>query len=96
MKVIVLHEAMTELKDAQEYYDFERSGLGQSLVLEFNRAIHFISAFPNAWAQLRFGLKSYILDRFPYKIIYRVDEQAIIVLAFAHQHQKPNYFWRRT
>ena len=92
MKVWVLEAALFELEQACAYYDFEHAGFGEELVIDFNRAIRNISTFPNAWVPMRHGLKAYFCDRFPYKIIYRIEDAAIIVLALSHHHRKPDYW----
>ncbi len=40
------------------------------------------------------GTRKLPLGRFPYTIIYRINEDTVRVLAFMHQSRKPDY-WRR-
>jgi plasmid stabilization system protein ParE len=40
------------------------------------------------------GERRFVLDRFPYTILYRVREDEVFVTAIAHQSRRPGY-WRR-
>ncbi|MFC1617418.1 hypothetical protein ACFL2K_04275 [Candidatus Margulisiibacteriota bacterium] len=38
------------------------------------------------------NIRHYLVPRFPYKILYTIKEELVIILAFAHQHREPNYW----
>ena len=40
--------------------------------------------------EVKTGIK--LITKFPYKIIYSIEEDYILILAVAHQHQKPDYW----
>ena len=64
--------------------------------LRFNKgdreAINRISRNPKAWSKERGEVRKYLLHKFPYKILYSVQDQDIIILAIGHQHRKPGYW----
>lgn len=41
------------------------------------------------------GLRRSLLARFPYGLIYTVEEQSVIVIAVAHLHREPRYWMDR-
>ncbi|MBP88756.1 MAG: hypothetical protein CMJ64_18930 [Planctomycetaceae bacterium] len=40
------------------------------------------------------GTRRYLLERFPYFVVYRETEEKLQVIAIAHGKRKPGY-WRR-
>jgi hypothetical protein len=46
-------------------------------------------AFPDAWQMLAEGVRRCRLSRFPYGLIYTIDNSDILVLAVAHLHRQP-------
>lgn len=37
----------------------------------------------------------YVLDRFPYSVLYAVASDRVWVVAVAHQHRRPGYWQQR-
>jgi plasmid stabilization system protein ParE len=96
MTVAFLPIAKTELDDAVEYYDLELPGLGQRFKEEVRSALKRISVFPEAWSLIRPGIRKCIMHKFPYNILYTIEEESIVVLALAHHHRNPEYWIERT
>ena len=96
MTVLLRGMAETDLEDAFNYYEAARKGLGEEFVTEFRRAVDQIVAHPRAWQLLDANYRRRRLNRFPYGVIYRLDEAAasIIVVAIAHLSRDPDR-WRR-
>ena len=49
--------------------------------------------FPLLGIRFQKIMRRCLLKRFPYGVIYHLDEQEILVIAIAHLHRKPE-FWR--
>ena len=86
-------EAILDLRLGARFYEKRRRGLGQEFVLAVDKAIETIVEAPQRWPRF-FGAQRYLLDRFPYSIIYRVVDDLVQVLAIAQQQRRPTY-WRR-
>ena len=71
------------------HYNLNNPGTGESFLDEFVRAIEFIVSFPEAWPAHTANTRRCRLRRFPYSIIYHVDEGVIVVLAIPHLHSDP-------
>lgn len=89
-----VHEhAYRELEDAADYYDHESLGLGSAFVDEVERAYNRIRSAPLAAEEVAPGIHRLVLARFPYNLMYEVDERSALILAIAHQRKRPHY-WR--
>ena len=92
MRIIFTRIARQELEDAVRYYELEYSGLGKRLKEEVRKAALRIAAYPQAWSIVRGDVRKCLLHKFPYKVMYSVEEDHILVIAVAHQHRKPDYW----
>ena len=92
MRVIFTRIARQELEDAARYYELEYSGLGRRFKEEVRKAALRIAEYPKAWSIERGEVRKCLLHKFPYKLMYSVEEDHIIVIAVAHQHRKPDYW----
>jgi len=92
MKINILEIARTELDDATLFYELEEPGLGRRFKREVRRAIQRIRAYPQSGPIERGDVRKCLVHTFPYKILYSIQEQEILVLAIAHQHRKPDYW----
>lgn len=88
----IITEAELELDDAYDYYEYELEGLGKRFLEEFKRGVNRILNHPYAWSLVQDNVRKCVLKKFPYNIIYAIEENLIIILAIAHQHRKP-YYW---
>jgi plasmid stabilization system protein ParE len=70
---------------------------GEHVAESFEGAIDFalnqIAEAPNRFAKYDERHRCYVLRRFPYAIIYRVESEKVIVVAIAHGRRKP-YYWQ--
>jgi plasmid stabilization system protein ParE len=87
--------AEAELSDAVLWYESQRQGLGQELLLDFKTTLQRIVAFPKAWPRASKRSRRALLQRFPYGIIYQIREKEILVLAVMHLRRKPRYWAER-
>lgn len=92
MRVIFTRYAKQELENAVHYYELEYSGLGKRFKEEVRRAALRIAEYPQAWLVERGDIRKCLLHKFPYKMLYSVEEDHILVIAVAHQHRKPDYW----
>jgi plasmid stabilization system protein ParE len=85
-----------DLVDAIAWYDGISPRLGDRFRLAVDAAFDAIQespqGFPVAFADLR--IRFYRLRRFPYLVLYRVDESAIVIVAVLHGASDPEK-WRR-
>jgi plasmid stabilization system protein ParE len=96
MKVRFLTLAQQELDDAVTWYNEQAEGLGKEFLDELDRAVRRTVAFPLSCPEIEPGLRRCLLARFPYGLVYGLEEDAIVVVAVAHLHRKPRYWIDRT
>ena len=92
MKVSFLALAQQELDDAVAWYNKEGPGLGQDFLDELDRAVRRAVAFPFSCPEIDPGVRRCLLARFPYGLIYGIDQETIVVVAVAHLHREPRYW----
>lgn len=88
-------EARDEFAAGVSFYDSEYPGLGQEFAVEVRQLCRMIADSPAAGIELRPGVRRRILRRFPYSILYTLDNIGVLVIAVAHQSRKPGYWTRR-
>ena len=73
----------------------ERSepGLGYQFAIEIVAAVERIKANSGIWPVLDDQVRRCLVHRFPYGVIYPVDEQRsrVLILAVMHLHWQPGY-----
>ncbi len=92
MIVNIVKEAQFELDETIAYYNNQFDGLGQDFLNEFLSTIERIRKFPDAWHPLTENTKRYQTRRFPYGIIYAVEDEIIVILSVSHLHREPNHW----
>lgn len=94
-------EASLELDQAARWYEDHRSGLGSDFLRASGRTIERLAE------QRVLGLRIPTLDRsslvrraavprFPYQIVFEVIDGVLLVLAVAHDRQRPRYWVGRS
>jgi toxin ParE2 len=93
MNVRLLAPAQFELDEAVEWHAQQAPGLGDAFLVEILKVFRLVEQFPEAWHPLAPGIRRCRMNRFPYSVIYALENDELVVLAIAHQHRKP-FFWR--
>jgi toxin ParE1/3/4 len=88
-----LPDAENEFREATRYYETEAPGVGVAFVTEVRRAIRWIIENPYAAVAFGSGIRSKMLNHFPYNILYAVERDLILIVAVAHRKRRPKY-WR--
>jgi toxin ParE1/3/4 len=88
-------EAEADLAEAFEYYESQLSGLGDDFFGTVEQQLERIVANP-AQYQVRYrGVRRAVMRRFPYAVLYLVEDQVVIVLAIEHQARDPERWKQR-
>ena len=84
--------ARDELREAKLYYNLQQKGLGTRFVEEAQAAAKTVADNPLAWQVERGDIRRFFMNRFPYKLLYAIEGERVIVIAVAHQHRNPDYW----
>ncbi len=95
MKVIFSKYALLEMEDAVRFYNRELEGLGIRFKKDIKKAIKRIVNYPQAWSVERGDIRKYILHKFPYKLLYSLEKDHVLIIAVAHLHRNPEYWIER-
>ncbi len=88
-RLIVRPQASRELAAAMEWYENQRSGLGQEFVRAFQVAVNSIAQNPLQYQMFGPKARRVGLRGFPYGLIYSVSDDEILVLACFHGKRDP-------
>jgi plasmid stabilization system protein ParE len=88
--------AKRELFEAQDFYEGRAAGLGASFLDSVEAAVLLIRRHPQSGSPAGASLRQSRALRFPYSLVYRVDEERIFILAVAHDKRRPRYWAQRT
>ena len=96
MKPIVLHPAAeAEMLAAAGYYQDCQPGLGARFLDEVSRAGGRITQNPAAWPVISGSIRRCLLNRFPFGLLFRIEDKRIYLLAVMHLRREPNYWQNR-
>ena len=95
MKIRFLPPAERELRRAVRYYNIQRAGLGNEFRDEIRNTLKRIAQLPHAWNPLGGNFRRCQTQRFPYGVIYEPLPDEIIIIAIAHLHREPEYWYKR-
>lgn len=85
-------EAEKEFVEAIEYYEDCEPGLGYDFSLEVYATIQNTTA----WPIIEEDLRRTLTYRFPYGVIYSLENSGIFILAVMHLQRHPDYWKDRT
>jgi toxin ParE1/3/4 len=88
-------EADEELKAAAEYYESAEEGLGEAFLRSVEFGLRQIQLYPLAWSILFDDVRRYLVPRFPYALVYRIERDRVFILAVAHTRRRPRYWLGR-
>lgn len=95
-KVIIRPEAEDDIREAFSWYEGNRIGLGYDFLLQVHAGLNFIKRNPDIHPIEYKGTRKHLVKRFPYKIIYLVEKEKIIVLAVLHGRRSPALIKKRS
>lgn len=88
-------EAEADLEEAVHWHERKSAGLGSELVNEVRTALVRIGDLPEAYPELRPGVRRVQVRRFSYGIFYRVRTDRVEVIGIFHDRRSPRVWQRR-
>jgi plasmid stabilization system protein ParE len=85
-------EAEEEFLAAIRYYESCQRGLGEDFCFEIRSAVQRIVEFPETWPVLEGDVRRCLAHRFPYGLLYSVEEDEIFIVAVMHLRRDPDYW----
>jgi hypothetical protein len=93
-------QAEAEFLDAVRSYAITEAGLGDEFDIEVAKAVDDIEWSPDAWPKFPGWdrlpvVRSRKIGVFPYRVVYFVRDDELLIVAFAHQSRRPGYWKHR-
>jgi plasmid stabilization system protein ParE len=95
MRVVLEHEAEQEMLDAAKYYETEKTGLGADFLDEVQIASDAVGRNPRRYGFYGRPIRSIKLERFPYRLLYAIETDRVLIVAVMHLHRQPGYWKHR-
>ncbi len=93
MKARFTLAAELELDEAIVFYEKRCPSLSRPFLKEVAHAVSLIEEFPEAWPLVSDVDRACRVRRFPFRLVYFVDDGGIVVLPVAHFKRRLHY-WR--
>ncbi len=95
MKIEVSNDALQETQESAKYYNSKEYHLGHEFLGEINKGFNAIEENPFLYSNIQGKFRRYLIDRFPFGIIYRIEKDTIYIIAIMHLKRRPNYWKKR-
>lgn len=96
MEVIYASGVLEEVSESANDYGEEVEGLGKTFLDKVQSAVEEVKSNPLMYRIIQGDYRRHLLSRFPFAVIYRIENQKIYVLAVMYLKRSPNYWKSRT
>lgn len=93
-KLELKEEALEELSEAYQFYEDEKKGLGEDFLDAINKMLIRIKETPHQYPLSYKNKHRAVLSRYPFMIIFEIEEEVITVYAVFHTSRDPKR-WRK-
>jgi len=88
-------EARKEFFKAANYYEEQVVGLGDIFIDEVVNVLEVLEQYPSSGTKITSTERRFLVSRFPYGIVYTVEEDLITIFAIMNLRQEPGYWESR-
>ena len=95
MKCVIRLAAGNDIAQALNFYASKGRGLATEFIAEVDRVLNLIERYPEVSHEIAAGYRRFPLNRFPYLVHYRIDDEGRVVevVAVTHSSRRPG-LWR--
>lgn len=84
-------EATLDLQEAFDWYEIQQPGLGYEFIAEVENGFKKICSHPEYFKAINERFRRIKISRFPYLIIYEVENITVIINSVRHGSRKPKF-----
>jgi plasmid stabilization system protein ParE len=95
MRYVFHPEALTEYAEAVQYYQKQRIEVAQSFIDAIEDAVYRVRESPNRYIVIDEDVRRCMTRKFPYGILYTIEQDYILILAVMHCSREPGYWKNR-
>ena len=83
-RVLIRGAAEADLAQARNWYDKQRTGLGDEFLVSIAEALTRLEHDPERYLVIYKGFRRLLVERFPYRIFYQLRGHEVIVFRVLH------------
>jgi toxin ParE1/3/4 len=95
MKYVFHPEALSEYAEAVQYYTEQRVEVAQAFINSIEDTVYRINKSPTRYAEIDEDVRRCMARKFPYGVLYTVEQDYILILAVMHCSREPGYWQSR-
>ena len=96
-RILEIHPAaQEEAEAAARYYGTQNTSAAAAFAEELDFAVSELERAPGSYPVHIRGTRRILLEHFPYGVVYRFDDNRIVIIAVAHGKRRPGYWVGRT
>ena len=81
-------EVKEEIASAYKWYEIQKPGLGDEFLDELEKSFNLLKSKPKYFGFINQFQRRLVLEKFPYKIIYEIFDNKIVIFTVRHSKQK--------
>ncbi len=89
--LIIKPRAILMTKDAYDWYEEQKPGLGEDFLDELDGIYNKLSAHPEYFGKVKKNFRQAALKRFPFVIVYEIIKTEVVVFAVFHTSRNPKF-----
>lgn len=93
MRLQFFEEAIRDIEESRAWFRERSEATEAAYLRELDHSIAQITDAPHRWPEHVHGTRRYVFPRFPYSVVYFVEDDAVNVVTVCHDSRKPGY-WR--
>ena len=87
--LIIKPQAILMTKDAYEWYEEQKLGLGEEFLNELDNIYLKLESHPEYFGKVKKSFRQAALKRFPFVIVYEIIKTEVVVFAVFHTSRNP-------
>ncbi len=95
MRYVFHPEALAEYTEAVKYYTEHRVEVAQAFINAIEDTVYRIRESPTRYVAIDDEVRRYMARKFPYGILYTIEQDYILILAIMHCSREPRYWKNR-
>ena len=95
LPIVINPEAEADLAEAKSWYNRQVPGLGDDLISRVEAVFRSLQRSPKMCVRVFEETRLSLMPRFPYAIVYRIDDTQITILAVYHTSRDPRGWQQR-
>ncbi len=86
-------EAASEIEHERGWYRDKSDVAEAGFLRELEHALEAVAERPGSWPRYLAGTRRYVFPKFPFSLVYFVEDGVVFVVSLAAEHRRPGY-WR--